>query len=295
MEQSESSYDKVILQQTLLRVPETFVYKVPPMATSGGFRAEDWNLANPLATCSLLVKRVDNLLYIRLFKDTAKLDGPVGATEEHLFAQCKICPHSMPGGTSLNMDYWVDAVVDSSRYFVLRISDEKNGREAHIGIGFRERIDAINFKMSLDDYQKAMKREALFSERTQSFEGNGKPDSGSGNEKCESSISKEGAGKFSTLKEGEKIHINIKGYEGKLKSRGTNTGKLGSKLLLKKPPSATLSTDFVAENGAKDQNEYECVSDGKVDDDDDKQNDDEDVWNEFESVSIPSDMVNLSI
>mmetsp|Transcript_1652 Transcript_1652/g.3019 ORF Transcript_1652/g.3019 Transcript_1652/m.3019 type:complete len:282 (+) Transcript_1652:134-979(+) len=279
MEQSESD-DRVILQQTLLRVSETFVYKVPPMATSGGFRAEDWNLANPLATCSLLVKRVDNSLYVQLFKEIPKPDGPVGATEETLFAQCKICLHSTNSGVSLNMDYWVDTVVDSSRYFVLRISDEKIGREAHIGIGFRERNDALNFKMSLDDYQKAMKREALFSEKIDTVGGNDEPDSGSsvGNSK---SIIQDGGRKFPTLKEGEKIHINIKGREGKSnKSRAFSTPKSGSQLLLKKPPPAgsVLKKDTAEEKDEKVIKQNESASDL------DERNSDEDVWNEFESA-----------
>jgi Protein of unknown function (DUF1681). len=278
MEQSESD-DKVVLQQTLLRVPETFVYKVPPMATSGGFRAEDWNLAYPLATCSLLVKRVDDSLYIQLFKDAQKLDGPVGAREEHLFAQCKTSLRFMSKGTSLNMDYWVDTVVDSSRYFVLRISDEKNKREAHIGIGFRERSDATNFKMSLDDYQRAMKREAMFFQKSHTPDGTENPESRSITDHSCESFPKASARKINTLKEGEKMHINIKGYEGKSKSRAISAAKVESKLLLKKPPSSSSGqTNVFAQDDDDLRKEYECASELG------EQNSDEDIWSDFESA-----------
>jgi adaptin ear-binding coat-associated protein 1/2 len=40
----------------------------------------------------------------------------------------------------------VEAVLDSSRYFVVRVEDA--GKRAYIGMGFLERADSFDFSMS---------------------------------------------------------------------------------------------------------------------------------------------------
>ena len=257
---------KVVLEQTLLTCPEVFVYKVPPMMTSGGHRAEDWNLANPLATCSLVVMRRDGACLLRLMTERPKKDGPPGATEPHLFAKCSIeLDFADP---TKKIEHWVEAVVDSSRYSVIRISDERTGREAHIGMGFRERTDAVNFKMSLQEYENALRRErkaeAMHDEYERShptvIDGAAAADGSSTPPGGDSLTPPSSAGVPAisklTLKEGEKIHVKIKGVTDKDHGSGSGglrkstavglsgrsappAGALVGKggLLLKKPPS----------------------------------------------------------
>ncbi len=54
--------------------------------------------------------------------------------------------------------------MDSSRYFVLRVEDPSMKRVAYLGIGFRDRDSAFDFKASLDDFMKrALRYTSLFS------------------------------------------------------------------------------------------------------------------------------------
>lgn len=61
-----------------------------------------------------------------------------------LFAQCPI--EKYPGVS-------IEAVSDSSRYFVLKIVDD-NGRSAFIGIGFADRGDSFDVNVALQDHFK---------------------------------------------------------------------------------------------------------------------------------------------
>merc|ERR1719323_2208752 len=58
-----------------------------------------------------------------------------------LFAQCLI-----PGS---EYEKYVEPVVDSSRYFVLKITNGQ--RHAFIGLGFEDRSESFDFKCALSD------------------------------------------------------------------------------------------------------------------------------------------------
>ena len=62
------------------------------------------------------------------------------------FAQC---PYDKTGKA-------VEAVLDSSRYFVLRVVDAASGKHAYLGMGFQERTEAFDFQVSLQDWQKCV-------------------------------------------------------------------------------------------------------------------------------------------
>ena len=57
------------------------------------------------------------------------------------------------------LEHYVEAVLDSTRYFVVRVTDEKAGREALIGLGFREREEAADFRAALAKYESEIARE----------------------------------------------------------------------------------------------------------------------------------------
>lgn len=175
-----------------------------------------------------------------------KANAPPGASEAYLFAQCVIQVKS--DKKSHKLEHWVEPVVDSSRYFAMRIRDSISGREAFIGIGFRERNDATTFRMTLEDYVNALKREEKAQELHRQFEQSLEQESVEGKDGAEQPLP---AMSNLSLKEGEKIHINIKAGSGSSKrvtptttkkqtpKKGTSSRLIG----LRKPPPPPPSPD----------------------------------------------------
>ncbi|XVE86361.1 hypothetical protein DITRI_Ditri18aG0028900 [Diplodiscus trichospermus] len=66
----------------------------------------------------------------------------------------------------------VEPVIDSSRYFVLRIEENIGGRLRHafIGIGFRERTEAYDFQAALHDHMKYLNKKKTAEEMEQQFQ-----------------------------------------------------------------------------------------------------------------------------
>ena len=97
----------------------------------------------------------------------------------NLFAEC---PYDLGGNT-------VQEVIDSSRYFVLRVVN--NGQVAYLGLGFNDRDKAFQFKSALFDSNARVKRsseaKAYFAARRE-----------------------EVGGQSLALKEGEKINVSFK-------------------------------------------------------------------------------------
>ena len=86
--------------------------------------------------------------------------GDVGPkSQQKLFALCPIDIVNQSDSEKKSMDYFVEAVLDSTRYFVVRVKDEKADREALIGLGFRDREEAGDFRMALAKYESDIKRE----------------------------------------------------------------------------------------------------------------------------------------
>ncbi|KAM6565117.1 hypothetical protein CsatB_025115 [Cannabis sativa] len=127
-------------EHTLLVVREVAVYKIPPRSTSGGYKCGEWLQSDKIWTGRLRVVSCKDRCEIRL-------EDP---NSGELFAACFVNPGQRE--TS------VETVLDSSRYFVLKIEDG-NGKHAFIGLGFSERNEAFDFNVALSDHEKYVKRE----------------------------------------------------------------------------------------------------------------------------------------
>nr|CAD7446001.1 unnamed protein product [Timema bartmani] len=97
------AYESILLVKS-----EVFVFKIPPRTTNRGYRAADWNLAEPQWTGRLRLVAKGKECVLKLEDKTTG----------ELFAKCPI--ETYPGVA-------VESVTDSSRYFVLRIQDD-NGK-----------------------------------------------------------------------------------------------------------------------------------------------------------------------
>lgn len=111
--------------------------------------AEGWPLTKPLQCVSLRLERRGTALLL-IFTYTHGNQG-----KSKLFALCTVdlVAKEHP------LEHYVEAVLDSTRYFVVRVTDEKAGREALIGLGFREREEAGDFRAALNKYEVDIAKE----------------------------------------------------------------------------------------------------------------------------------------
>lgn len=99
------------------------------MKSTTGYKASEWNNVPPIWTGRMrVVNRSDAIIILLEHTD-----------KEGLFAQCDV---KTPG--------CVEPVRDSSRYFVLRLTDGR-GRTAQLGVGFEARQDSFDFKCTIAD------------------------------------------------------------------------------------------------------------------------------------------------
>lgn len=176
-------------EHTLMIVREVNAFKVPPRATSGGYKCAEWLVSDKIWTGRLrLVSRKEKC-------DIRLEDSNTG----ELFASCPVKAGERESA--------VESVTDSSRYFVLRLDDGR-GRHAFIGLGFNERNEAFDFNVALSDHEKHVLAE---------------------NEKAQQPKESSQGSNFPSvdlkLKEGETIRINMK---SKLVSSGTGAKKLST-------------------------------------------------------------------
>ena len=135
---SRSEDDGEDIECLLWTCKECYVYQIPPLKNESGHRANDWDVNKWLWSGALKVTATGTLLKIILY------DPATGA----LFATCPVAAHGNKA---------VDQVIDSSRYFVLRLDDGK-GRHAFIGMGFRDRSFAYDFNATMQDHWDGVRR-----------------------------------------------------------------------------------------------------------------------------------------
>ena len=284
------------LEQVLLPWTTCYVYKIPKLtnATSKGHRAELWDLANVAVEDTRLKVILDGDNYRNLKIPIRYKDE--NASSNKLFAECIM---NMYLDRTRKLNYYVEDVADSSRYFVLRLihPTDKLAPHVRIGMGFRERHEAIQFKECLYGYVASIQREIKAEAMAKDYYHD--------NNMSSSSICCENESQFSklSLKEGETIHVKVHNTNTnrsssrnhhRLQNNTNNNANLNGEIasLLRPPPSATddsavASFDPVT---ARNDKEKDRISLTLNDETNELQNiakeieKDDDEWGDFEEA-----------
>ncbi|GAA5924052.1 adaptin-ear-binding coat-associated family protein [Sporobolomyces koalae] len=211
------------LESLLFVAREVYVYAIPPRQSNAGYRAADWQSASdePMWKGRIRVMELGSEAPTRCLINLEDKDSG------ELFAQSPYQP------TKSNPHGGCEAVLDSSRYFVLTVVDQHSGQKAYIGMGFPERTESFDFNVALQDWAKRQSPPQL------SAVGG---TSSSGSTAASPHLPPGGARDFS-LKEGETISIKIGGNSAIKKKQtadltgsGGNGGGLGAFKLAPPPP-----------------------------------------------------------
>ncbi|KNA24245.1 hypothetical protein SOVF_017320 [Spinacia oleracea] len=202
-EKIDETEDDDAIQLVLFQVPECYVYIIPPRKSAASYRADEWDVNKWAWEGVLKVISKGEECIIRLE------DKSTGELYARAFLR-KGEPHP------------VETVIDSSRYFVLRIEENIGGRLRHafVGIGFRERTEAYDFQAALHDHMKYLDKKKTAEEMEQQFQNSSAIDY--------------------SLKDGETLVLQLKKKPGgniKLKSidEGVNNLSITDKSKAKEP------------------------------------------------------------
>ncbi|KAJ8638884.1 hypothetical protein MRB53_015578 [Persea americana] len=137
----------------LFQVAECYVYLIPPRMSAASYRADEWDVNKWAWEGALKVVSKEEECIIKLEDKTTG----------ELYARAFLRngePHP------------VEPVIDSSRYFVLRVEENIGGRLRHafIGIGFRERTQAYDFQAALHDHMKYLNKKKTAEEMEQHYQ-----------------------------------------------------------------------------------------------------------------------------
>ena len=161
-------------------------------ATSGG--AEDWTRSNEARQIHGVKVASEGLGGVVRLRD---------ATTGELFAEA---PLTLPLRTC------VEPVIDSSRYFCVRVVDPGSGNHAFIGLGFRERAKASDFMAALDEYARYVERqrqaEAMRQEHVQGKQ-QVEAASSSKEESANGAMTRSGASEMAEID--EPMHLSLSG------------------------------------------------------------------------------------
>mmetsp|Transcript_12437 Transcript_12437/g.29614 ORF Transcript_12437/g.29614 Transcript_12437/m.29614 type:complete len:159 (-) Transcript_12437:1465-1941(-) len=146
----DADYKTAVLRTKRLGIAECFIYRLPSGSKSP-YRADGWPLTKPLQCVSLRIeRRYNDLLLIFTYTHDGKANS---ASKLFALSSINLVDKDSP------MEHYVESVLDSTRFFVIRVTDDKAGREALVGLGFRDRQEANDFRAALSKYENEIASE----------------------------------------------------------------------------------------------------------------------------------------
>ncbi|KAG0149491.1 hypothetical protein CROQUDRAFT_653569 [Cronartium quercuum f. sp. fusiforme G11] len=177
---------------------ECYIYRLPPRTSTAGYKAAEWGDMEAFlwkGRCRVIergtaIPGTETTSCCIRFEDLDTGD---------LFANCPYTPDGQG----------VEPVLDSSRYYVIRVEDATSGQRAFLGMGFPERSDSFDFNVALQDWVKRQR----INPTTENFEPTSSPHIPSGPKRD-----------FS-LKEGQTISISLGGRSSNQKKKLAGSGE----------------------------------------------------------------------
>ena len=170
------------IQRIVFLTSDVHVYGIPPLSSNQGFSASTWTsptqpTAQQIFTARLRI--IETSLEGKIQADIVLEDPTTG----ELFAAAPYTSTAV-----------VQQANDSSRFFAVRVQGE-GGMKATLGIGFEDRSPALDFNIALAELRKVLAADGAAATSARS----------TGSAK----VADETSGPDFSLKEGEKIHIQV--------------------------------------------------------------------------------------
>jgi hypothetical protein len=205
------------IHRLLFTTPSVHIYAIPPLTSTRGFNAGPWT-APPKPTAQQIFTARLRVLETSI---------PSSSSDRDLLSVTINLEDPSTGELFAASPYVSEAVVqsalDSSRFFAVRVVGE-GGMKATLGIGFEDRSEAFDFGIALSEARKVLGWEkAKGTEKSDVF-------------------------KDFSLKEGEKIHIQVggKGRKESDSSAATAEREDGQALFSIAPPPSGAAFPSIA-------------------------------------------------
>ncbi|KAI5362733.1 putative PH-like domain superfamily, NECAP, PHear domain-containing protein [Septoria linicola] len=192
------------IQRVLFQHQPVHIYGIPPLTSTSGFSASSWTSPTAPTAQQIFTARLrilETSIDGRIKSDIVLEDPNTG----DLFAAA---PYTSPAV--------VQQANDSSRFFAVRVVGE-GGMKATLGIGFEDRSPAFDFGIALTDARKVLGLE----------QSTGAAKDGAGRAAQLQKKMEADAKKDFSLKEGEKIVVNVPGAGRRQKAAAPSTSSSG--------------------------------------------------------------------